>query len=508
MSIKKYVSSVFGWIKKNPVEFWILIAILLLGAFFRLYKIDQYMTFLGDEGRDVIIVRRIFTELHPPLIGPGTSVGNMYLGPIYYYMMAIPLLISGFSPVGPAVMVALLGVATIGLVWYVGRNWFGTLSGLLAAFLYTISPTVITFSHSSWNPNIMPFFSLLAMFSIWKVWKEGKLNWLIVLGLSFAFVMQSHYLGLFLIPSIFIFWLLKFIELKKNKTTKLFVRNSIIAVIAFLLLMSPLLMFDLRHNFMNAKALANLFVNRDSTVSTNFFSVIDKIPGVFNLIINDLIGAKNQITAIIVSVVTMLGLLWVGTSKIKDKSQYLFLSVWLLFALIGFGFYKLPIYDHYLGFVFVVPFLLVGSFLSVGLKKNILFKVFSILLILYLVVMNLSQNPFRYGPNRQLQRSKDVASKVLSLNDGKPFNLAVLAVTNYEDGYRYFLELWGGSVLHADRWDPSTISDQLFVICEKEESKCDPTHSPKAEVANFGMTKIDGQWNVDGVIIYKLIHTK
>ena len=62
-----------------------LIGILLLAAFFRLYKIADYMTFLGDEGRDVLIVRNLLTKADPILIGPGTSVGNMYLGPLYYY---------------------------------------------------------------------------------------------------------------------------------------------------------------------------------------------------------------------------------------------------------------------------------------------------------------------------------------------------------------------------------------------------------------------------------------
>ena len=188
-------SKIADFVKKNKKELVVIGLILLIGAFFRLYKISSYMTFLGDEGRDVIIVRRIFTELHPPLIGPGTSVGGMYLGPLYYYMMAIPLLIAGFSPVGPAVMVALLGVATIAFIWWAGRVWFDKRAGLIAAGLYAVSPTAIIFAHSSWNPNIMPFFAILSIYSIWKVWKQKNLSWLIVLGISFAFVLQSHYLG-------------------------------------------------------------------------------------------------------------------------------------------------------------------------------------------------------------------------------------------------------------------------------------------------------------------------
>ncbi len=518
MRIRNFIFGIKNWIKKNPVEFWMLLAILIIGAFCRLYKIDQYMTFLGDEGRDVIIVRRIFTEAHPPLIGPGTSVGSMYLGPLYYYMMAIPLLLAGFSPVGPAVMVALLGVATIGFVWWVGRIWFSKTAGLIAAGLYAISPTVITFSRSSWNPDVMPFFALLLTYSIWKVWRKGEFNWLIVMGISFAFVLQSHYLGLLLAPTLFIFWFLTWRNLKSigNSKSKIrnFIKKSLLGLGFFLLLMSPLLIFDLRHDFLNSKAIYQFIVNRDVALSGSLFVAFSKIPKVFNLINSSLLAGKNTLAAVASSVFIVSGVVYVFAESFvkkknfKIKPEYWLLFSWLFFGLIGLSLYKMEIYDHYFGFLFPVPFIIFGSFMAKLIEDGKIAKVLGTAAILYLVVMGLIQNPFRYAPNRQLQRSQDVAKKILSLSADNSFNLAVIAERNYEDGYRYFLELWGGKVLHADRWDPATISDQLFVVCENEPSKCDPTHSPKAEVANFGMSKIDGQWEVDGVIIYKLAHAQ
>ena len=49
-------------------QFFIIISILVIAAFFRLYKIADYMTFLGDEGRDVLVAYNI---LHGNLIGAG-----------------------------------------------------------------------------------------------------------------------------------------------------------------------------------------------------------------------------------------------------------------------------------------------------------------------------------------------------------------------------------------------------------------------------------------------------
>jgi len=489
------------FIKQNKFECFLLLIILAVAAFFRLYKIDQYMTFLGDEGRDVIIVRRIFKETHPPLIGPGTSVGNMYLGPLYYYMMAPALLLANFSPVGPAVMIVILGVLTVFLIWFIGRKWFSKVAGLVSAGLYAISPTVIIFSRSSWNPNIMPFFALLSIYSIWRVWKLKEFKWMIVLGIAYAFVLQSHYLGLLLFPSLLFFWYLA-------RVPKHFTRY---AIFIFAILMSPLLIFDIRHNFINVKALYTLIATHDGTVLISVGQIISKIPVIFNQINTSLLAGNNILFGKILSLMIFVGCLYVIFKKKIGKlspNYYLLISC-IGFGLVGFAVYKLPIYDHYFGFLFPVPFLMIGAVIAVVHQGNsLLVKTLLYTFCLVLAIMNLINNPLRFQPNKQMARSQNVSEFILDQASGKPFDLAVLAERNYEDGYRYFLELWGGIVMHADRWDQKTIVDQLFVVCEMEEKKCDPPHSSKAEIANFGMSKIESQWQVDGVLVYKLVHSK
>ena len=54
--------------------------ILAIAAFMRLYKIQDYMTFLGDEGRDVLVVYNILHG-HLTLLGPTSSVGGFFFGP-------------------------------------------------------------------------------------------------------------------------------------------------------------------------------------------------------------------------------------------------------------------------------------------------------------------------------------------------------------------------------------------------------------------------------------------
>jgi len=497
------------FVKKNPVEFWILLSILAISAFLRLYKIDQYMTFLGDEGRDVIIVRRFLTELHPPLIGPGTSIGNMYLGPLYYYMMALPLLIANFSPVGPAVQVAILGVITVFFIWFVGRTWFGKVAGLVAAGLYAISPTAIVFSRSSWNPNIMPFFALLSVYSIWRVWRRHEAGWLLILGVAFAFVLQSHYLGLLIAPTLFIFWLLTYRDLKKTSTTKMFEnfkKKSLIGLGIFAILMSPLLIFDIRHGWTNTRAVAAFIVSREE-LGFSLATYLSKAASIVLMTTSNLISAKNVYLSVFTLASLLAILIWVIVNR-KFKSSLGLVLSWLVFGIAGASLLKGSVYDHYLGFLFPAPFLLIGAVAQNIRKYKIPFLVFGVYL-LFLVIINFAKSPVLSDPTFQMQRAISVAKVIQEKSNGERFNLATISDLNNRDVYQYFLIIWGAPVVDTD---PSslqfTVTDQLFVVCEFPREKCDPVHNPSAWITTFGWTKIVDEWPVWGGTLFKLGHTK
>ena len=148
------------WWKKT--EIILLGVIMLLAAFMRLYKVRDYIVFLGDEGRDVMVVRDILHG-HLTFLGPTASVGGSYLGPIYYYMMAPFLWVWGYDPAGPAYLISLLGTATVFLVYLFGKKLYHPIVGLSAAFLYAIAPLIVRYSRASWNPNPLPFFTILGM---------------------------------------------------------------------------------------------------------------------------------------------------------------------------------------------------------------------------------------------------------------------------------------------------------------------------------------------------------
>lgn len=509
--MEKAKLKLFTFVKNHLFEVIILLVILALGAFLRLYKIEGFMTFLGDEGRDALIIHRLVTKGDFFLIGPGTSVGNMYLGPLYYYLITPAYLLANFSPVGPSVFIALLGVATIYLVWHVTRKWFGRLPASIVALLYSVSPVVIHDSRSSWNPHIMPFFSLLTVYAIWKIWEEKKYGWFIILGIAFAFVLQSHYLGIMLLPVIIFFIIKAFRELTQ-KDKPLFKKNLLYCLGIFFLLMSPLLIFDIRHGWMNSRALIKLLFGNGGSTFLGPVQALLNFPQTIRLVVSNLIGSQNNIVGSILLIFSLLvGLMLLIKNKgLKVSRQMQLLLIWFGIGLAGVAFFNHEIYSHYYGFVFTAPYLIFGGVLSYLFARNgIMDKLVAGAFILTFLVFSIINSPLKGVPNDQMQKAITVDEAIKKEAGGQRFNLAVIAESNYEDGYRYFLEKWGEKVVSLDplRFKDS-VTDQLFVVCEMPEDKCDPTHSPKAEVANFGWSKINDKWNIAGVVLYKLIHTK
>ena len=515
-AVKHIFSSVKNWVKGNPTEFLILFFIIVLGAFLRLYKISEYMTFLGDEGRDVIIVRRLLVEHDPIFVGPGTSVGNMHLGPLYYYMIAPALLLANFSPIGPAVEIALLGVVTIFFIWFVTRKWFGVFAASLASFFYAISPVVIYHSRSSWNPNIMPFFALLLIYSLWKVWQEAKWNWLMVTAISFSFVVQSHYLGLILLPTMLIFIVLSLIRDYKDKALlKVVVRNIIVAMGIFLALMSSLIIFDAKYGWRNALAMKNFFTQNRADISFNLLGSILRLWSLsVEFITRVMAGRDGQygqwLLMIIVALLLFFILRWKDINKTSQKAIIL-VGVWLAIGILGLSLYKQRVFDHYYGFIFPAPFIFLGGLLETVIKRKNKAIVFLVTAgFLLLTFINIKANAFWDEPNRQLLRTSQVAEKIREEAGGQKFNLAVIAERNYEGAYQYFLELKSAPISFIDpqRYE-ETVAEQLFVVCEYENhEKCQPTSNPKAEVANFGWSKVEQSWDVGGLVIFKLVHNR
>ncbi len=443
------------------------------------------MEFLGDQGRDVVIVRDLLKHGNFFFIGPQTSIGNMYLGPYYYYLIAPSLLLALFSPVGPAAFIALLGVFTVYLLYRTAASWFSPRVSLISALLFALSPVVIKYSSFSWNPNIMPLFALLFVYFLTR-------RRFFLASLAFSFCLNSHYLALLLVfPALY----LLATNYQKTDLKKIF-----LALFIFILSFTPQILFDIKHRGQNIGALISFFSERETTINLKAYKALPKLPEIFSLASTRLLAGKNEAIGIYISIIffALLILLLLKNKFSPDqKRKYYLCLVWFFGGLTGLALYKQHIYDHYFGFIFPVIFILIG------LGINRLGKIWGSLFLTFLVILSLVQNPFRWPPPRQLQTTQAITDSIVESSAGFPFNFALLAKMNYDPGYLYFLTADNNTKYFHLR---DKITEQLFVICEPFQIDCSPINNPEWGIAAFGWAKIDSQWEINGIKVYRLIH--
>ncbi len=492
-------------------RWWLLPLLIILGvaAYLRLYMISGYMTFLGDEGRDVLVVMHMIVNHKFTLLGPTASVGGFFLGPIYYYFMLPFLWAWHLNPVGPAIMVALFGIATVFLVFTVGKEFVSPWVGLIAASVYALSPLVIAYSRSSWNPNLVPFFSLLLIYLLWKVMETKKTSHLVWIGVSLGIGLQLHYLFLFLFVVTGI-WLLL------NTKTIPVVRSVPFVLLGFLVGYSPFLAFEIRHGFPNTQTVIRfVLAGQDTGVRAGFFSTVDDV--LFRSFGRLLYRLPDgglwpklptwQLYAWFIGtrLTVFLSVALLAWKRGNRAAQLLFL--WLSSVVILFGFYQKGIYDYYFGIMFPLPFILVG-FILWTLCKSRVGKIVAIGIWILFLYLNWQGRPFQYPPNNQLAQARRIAEAALSHTEGKPFNFALITNGNSDHVYRYFFEIDGRApvTIENSQIDPDrkTVANQLIVICEL--SDCRPLGHPLWEIAGFGRAEISGEWDVPYVKIFRLVH--
>ncbi len=488
------------FIKKNfPI-----ILVVCLAAFLRLFKITSYMEFLGDQGRDVYIVRKFLTNFDLMFIGPQTSIGNMYLGPFYYYLMAPFLLLFNFHPVGPAIMVVLFSLLTTFLIYHVYLKLFNNkVFALFSALLYAVSPVAVKYSNFSWNPNIMPFFSLLFFYLSYLIFFKNKFSLLPLLTISFVFALNSHYLALILLPIFTFFSLIYFL---KNKPLDKKILNKLskpLFISFFILFLSilPLILFDIKHDGQNIKALIQFFTVRQTTVNLKAYKAIPLIYPLFEQLNTRLIFAKilswGQIGTVLFTVTIIISLF----TKSIHKFKYVLVFAFVLISLICLGLYKQHIYDHYFAFLFPLLFILFSSTLQILIKYKLLLPLV-IFMIISPVYLSLKHNNFNNPLLNQVQTTKQITNLISDQAKSNPFNLALIAKNNYDPPYRYYLEV-DNQPLYTLK-DKKT--DQLFVICEPNpDIDCNPEGNPLWDIAAFGVAKVENNWQINGINIYKMI---
>ena len=470
--------------KTTKLELIFLAFIIIVGSFLRLYRISDTAMFLGDQGRDAIIAKNILKNGDVALIGPVTSVGNMYLGPFYYYFMVPWLAMTYPSPIGPAIGVAIIGILTIPMLYFITKKMFSKTSAVFASSLYTISSIVVAQSRFSWNPNLAPTVGLLLFYFLYQIFKEKKYLSIIWATICFAILIQLHYMAMITGVILALIVLYQLIKDKLNRVS--IVKYSLISLFIFLISLIPLIAFDIRHNYINLNAFAGFFTSSEEHIrpARKFISIISDFNGNAFKLTTQLIGVKSYIFDQLGLLLVIVSSFFLVKGKQNKKSNWL-LIFWSLCIIGMISLYSSSIFTHYISFSYAVSIILIGVLLaSIFNQKKLVLKVSAVSIFALILFTNLISNPAFGAGGKDIDKAQTASNSIYQrLTQGEKYNIVLISGTGDIDAqnYRYFLETTNHPpVLKENRGEV----ESLYII-QEDYFDTNPVDSPIYEIVVF-----------------------
>lgn len=472
------------------------IFVLLLATFFHFYNIYPFVTFLGDQGRDSIILRRIVTLEHFPAIGAPSSVGGIFLGPFYYYLVAPFLLLFNFNPIGPAIGVALLSLVGLACAYLVLRKEISTVSALIFLILASFSTVLTDLSRFSWNPNLLPFFSFFTLYFFYKTLTKKRLFWAFLFGMFFSFSVQLHYLALLMVFSMIIIFSYSLLQKKLGKKDIL---SVFLSITSFILFSSPLILFDLRHQFLNSKNFIKLFSQKDVVSKSSLFSrFLDTNSAFYKHIFQISI---EPYTALLLSIGILAAAIFI--LRKKNNAFIMINTVNVFVFILSFSLLNSFRHPHYYGSILLSFFVVTSYLLDFGLAHKYWKRLLLVIIIGVYCFLNIKQYHFLWTQGSyQIDRARRIATSIHDHIKLSPYQLASIPDTETDGHIRYFLEVQGKRPLPEDSHEDPV---ELFVLCY---TKCEVIANPQWQIAAFKNAKIDTIWRIENITIYKLIHAR
>lgn len=429
-----------------------------------------------DQGQAYLAVKQIVVDHKFTLIGtPVGGQGGFFQGAGWYYLLSIPFFFLHGNPYGGMILMFLIGVGTVILTMLVGREMFGWRTGLLIGFLIATSPTIIPQSRFIWAPFPVSFLSVIFLYLFYQT-LQGKKYCLSLL--AFTISLMSHFetaiAGTLLISSILFIPILIW---KRLITWKTFA----FAIILLAIPQIPLLLFDIRHNFIITKGIVHYnqsgLSNNHQVTFLYFTLMVKQHFDVFISVFSSMFTpASDYWLPILISV--LIGI----TFCVKDKSIpfakkffIIFLSSTPLTLFAVFLFYAWPIWNWWvlelpIFYCFLFGILLMQfSKFSIGkLVLIISLFYFSFVYVQYTIHAYRYDYP-DYGGTAKIKGKSDAIDYIYKDAHGKQFGLLIFTPPVYTYDYDYLLWWYGLKKYHYLPYKKK--NGDFYLLMEKDPSK-------------------------------------
>lgn len=164
---------------------YILVLILLISAFLRLYKLSvNPPSLFGDEldlgyqAYSILKTGRDYQDNFMPIHFHSLAEWRT---PLYLYSAVPTVAIFGITPLGVRLPAAIFGILGVYIMYlFVNELTKNKYLGLLSAFIYTISPWHLQYSRAGFEVTEMLFFLTLGLYLFLKSLSDSKFLWISV----------------------------------------------------------------------------------------------------------------------------------------------------------------------------------------------------------------------------------------------------------------------------------------------------------------------------------------
>lgn len=214
------ISQLVSYIKANPL-FLLVLGIVLLSFFLRIYEIESRSPFGWDQVDNAWKAKNIIVNNEYPLLGmQAKGSSGIFIGPFYYYFVAIFYFITNLDPIASGIVAGVSSLFSMIVLFFILKKTFSTGVAIIALVLNGFTVGVILFERVQWPVNFIPIIGLLIFFSLYKI-ATGNVKYILLLSLSFGIALHIHFTVLFY-PIIILLSLPLFPRTKKTLKYMLF----------------------------------------------------------------------------------------------------------------------------------------------------------------------------------------------------------------------------------------------------------------------------------------------
>ncbi len=421
--------------------------LILLAASTRYFKLTTLFHWTLDEEFWSYLPHNLATGYHFPLIGGHIGGTGVYSGPTFVWLMGVIFFVIRSNPVLIAFFVSTVGIITTFLITKLASKYLSKSTALLAAFLYASSTLATIYDRKYWNASLAPILSLTSIYLVQKLIKKPTHKMAFLLATVSTLSIHAHMTGLVVVAFSFLSFFIYSISKKHFKTF----------LITFLILQTPLLIFDIRHQFTNSKALINLATSSSNQVQEY---TQPPLPHLFNLttktfsrllytpssdIANELTlctqyANKRSISPLPFQIITLILLVY-SLYLLKHKNPFsllLFLNLLLVITYKLFSpqnFYPGQLAEYYFLPSFPIFFILAATLVTALYKKA---PLFISTLILFIIIINL-HTTFNLTHTDSFAHKNKLITQLLNQMSDKSFTFNVTGHPCKIYGYRYLL---------------------------------------------------------------------